>query len=114
MKKYVIFGITCVLGGILNFSAGLLAAGYHSEAPKDSNECIYFPIFWMGRLFGLWGKNGDVFAVCFFGLWIGLFIVGVILLWKKVSPYFLFLILPALSLIAYIVSYFYGFPFGRI
>jgi hypothetical protein len=94
--------------------AMFLAAGYHSEAPKDSNACIFFPIFWMGRLFGLWGKNGDVFSVCFFGLWIGLFIVGVILLWKMVSPYFLFLALPALSLISYVFSICYGLPFGRI
>ena len=115
MKKYVVFSITCVLGAILNFMAMFLAAGYHSEAPKDSNACIFFPIWWMGRLFKLWDKYSyNIFLVCFLGLWIGLFIIGVILLRKKVSPYFLLLVLPALSLISYIVSIFYGLPFGRI
>ena len=116
MKKYVFYGITCFIGAILNFLSLFLAAGSHSEVPKDIIRCIFFPIYWMGHLFWAWKDEYGAysFEVSFLGLWIGLFLVGVILLRRGVSPYRLFLILPVLSLTSYIVSLFYGSPFGRL
>jgi hypothetical protein len=115
MKKYVFYGITCFIGVIFNFLGLLSVAGSHSAVSHDINTCIFNPLWWMGYLWGLWGRY-SYFAYGFtlYGLWIGLFIIGVILLRKKVSPYILFLVLPVLSLTSYIVSLCYGSPFGRL
>jgi hypothetical protein len=115
MKKYVFFGIACFIGFIFNYLGLLSVVGTHSAVSQDINTCIFNPISWLGHLFGLWTRGNDIaFRCTLFGLWISLFIIGVILLRKKVSPYFLFLVLPVLSLTSYIVSLCYGSPFGRL
>jgi hypothetical protein len=115
MKKYVFYGIACFIGFIFNFLGLLSVVGTHSAVKQDINTCIFNPLFWIGHLWGLWNSGNDIaFRCTLYGLWISLFIIGVILLRKKVSPYYSFIPLPVFSLIAYIASLFYGSPFGRL
>jgi hypothetical protein len=115
MKKYVFYGIACFIGFVFNFLGLLSVVGTHSAVSQDINTCIFNPLFWIGYLFGLWNSGNDIACGCtLYGLWIGHFIIGVILLRKGVPPYFLLLTLPVLSLTSYIVSLFYGSPFGRL
>jgi len=111
----IIFGISCFAAFVLNVIAVFFFGFSHSLRTHDLSSCILSPVEWIGRNIGLWSRNDVVgFWAGTLGVWIAIFIGGIIISRKSLSPFWTFLLVPGLTVLSLILTFALGWPFGNL
>lgn len=111
----IIFGISCFGALVFNVIALLFFGFSHSLRTHDLSSCILSPVEWIGRNIGLWPRNDTL--GCWagtLGVWITIFVGGIIISRKSLSPFWTFLLVPLLTVVSLILTSALGWPLGEL
>ena len=110
-----VFYVFACLGLMIGNAAYVFAVGFsHSAVVQDQGYCILTPLAWIGKNVGFRNISDPLPFLSFFAAtWVIVILLGLYIARKGASAFWALLLPPGLAIIAFLLSYFAGWKFGR-